>query len=89
VNEFINSENGMLVPFARQEPRHLGTNFYVDQNALERAINFAQAMNSNNKQIIGKMARRSFLRNNDAFSGKIALVVDKVLGKEPPLLATQ
>jgi glycosyltransferase involved in cell wall biosynthesis len=89
MNEFVNSENGILVPCARQEPRHLGTIFYVDQYALERAINSAHAMSANNKQMIGQIARRSFLRNNIVFSDKITLVVDKVLGKEQLLLASQ
>lgn len=38
MNEHIEDSFGILVPFDRQSPRHLGINFYVDAAKLETAI---------------------------------------------------
>lgn len=38
MNEHITLHNGVVVPWSRSEPRHLGTNFYVDVDALEASI---------------------------------------------------
>ena len=38
MNEHILQDHGVLVPWIRSEPRHLGTNFYVDIDQLERSI---------------------------------------------------
>ncbi len=39
MNELVTGEIGVLVPYDRSEPRHLGTNFFFSETALETQIN--------------------------------------------------
>ena len=38
MNELVTDERGTLVPWARRQPRRMGTDFFVDRDALERSI---------------------------------------------------
>lgn len=60
MNEHVDAECGALVPAARSEPRHLGTNFFVDRAALEQAIEHLIAMPSDDKARIGVAARKRY-----------------------------
>lgn len=60
MNEHLTSETGVLVPWARSEARHLGTNYYVDKDALETAIENIIAMTEGEKTSFGVRARKHF-----------------------------
>jgi hypothetical protein len=60
MNEHVDASCGVLVPFKRSEPRHLGTNFYVDPNALEAAVERILAMPETEKHALGQAARRRY-----------------------------
>jgi hypothetical protein len=60
MNEHVDASCGVLVPFKRSEPRHLGTNFYVDPAALEAAIERIIAMPDAEKRALGEAARRRY-----------------------------
>lgn len=60
MNEHVDAECGVLVPAARSEPRHLGTSFFVDRAALERAIERLIAMADGDKAGIGAAARKRY-----------------------------
>jgi mannosyltransferase len=57
MNELVSGGCGILVPAARSEPRHLGTNFFVDTAALETAIAGLIAMPDAAKTALGTAAR--------------------------------
>ncbi|TDH34336.1 glycosyltransferase [Pseudohoeflea suaedae] len=57
MNELVTCETGILVPYARTEPRHLGTNFFVDSDALERAISDILDTPETNLEALGERAR--------------------------------
>jgi len=67
MNEFVTAENGIPVRCGRQEPRHLGTCFYVDRDALEEAIASVLAMSEEDKRSMGRAARASFERIDKNF----------------------
>jgi Glycosyl transferases group 1 len=63
MNEFITAEDGILVPFARHEPRHLGVNYYVDPAAFDIAIAALIAMPEATKRKLGESARLQFKKH--------------------------
>jgi hypothetical protein len=67
MNEFITASNGVLVPFCRQEPRHLGFNFYVDQGMLEQQVALTMKESEAERLEKSKNARTAFLENSDIF----------------------
>lgn len=67
MNELIGPNHGVLVPFQRSEPRHLGRNFDVDPVKLEAAIDDLIAMPATEKQRLGESARFRFEKNDRQF----------------------
>lgn len=62
MNEHVTPDTGVLVPYERTEPRHLGTNFFVDRKALEQAIADLIALPVADKKALGAAARSRYLR---------------------------
>ncbi|MFC3219009.1 glycosyltransferase [Tianweitania populi] len=60
MNEHVDPTCGVLVPYGRSEPRHLGTNFYVDPTGLEAAIERIMAMPDAEKRALGLAARKRY-----------------------------
>jgi glycosyltransferase involved in cell wall biosynthesis len=60
MNEHVDEECGILVAAGRSEPRHLGTNYFVDRKALESAIDGLISMPDAGKASIGETARRRY-----------------------------
>ncbi|MEQ1943989.1 glycosyltransferase [Mesorhizobium sp. VNQ89] len=71
MNEHVSAEFGLLVAANRQEPRHLGTNYYVDVSVLERAIGSAIAMPQEHKVARGALARDRFVAIDRDFSAAV------------------
>jgi len=67
MNELISPNRGILVPYSQSEPRHLGTNFYVNESQLEQAIETIINLNTADKQAIGLASRDWFLDNYQQF----------------------
>jgi glycosyltransferase involved in cell wall biosynthesis len=60
MNEHLDASCALLVPFARTEPRHLGTSYFVDPKAFETLILRAIAMPVEEKARLGRAARLTF-----------------------------
>lgn len=60
MNEHVTPETGLTVAYARCEPRHLGTNFFVDPVALETAISELVRMDDASKAKLGAAARERY-----------------------------
>lgn len=71
MNEHVGPERGVLVPWERQEPRKLGTNYYVDPEALEAAVDRLLDEPTEAKAARGRAARTWFLDNDRAFRGRL------------------
>lgn len=72
MNEHVDSQCGVLVPWSRAEPRHLGTSYFVDPLALENAIEGLLRMPQNEKIALGKAARSAFNEIDAGFHRRLA-----------------
>ena len=60
MNELVPPDTGVPVPYAKTEPRHLGTNYFVDIKALETAVERIIAMPVPDKRALGDKARSRY-----------------------------
>ena len=72
MNELVAATRGVVVSYERTEPRHLGTNFHIDRERLEKAIGRLAGMPDDEKRNLGSRARDWFLRNDREFRERIA-----------------
>jgi len=79
MNELISNERGVLVPFHKKEPRHLGTNFSIDSDLLEKEITKLISEKNESKQIKGKLASEWFVENNQQFASNINSALSEIL----------
>jgi glycosyltransferase involved in cell wall biosynthesis len=79
MNELVQPDRGVLVPYHRSEPRKLGVNFFVDPDALERAIAGVIAMPEHDKARIGDAAREWFEANDRAFRERLRQLTETLL----------
>ena len=76
MNEHVDEKCGVLVSATRSEPRHLGTNFFIDRRALAEAIDRLISMSDSAKIKLGVAARdryreidRDFRKRTQAILG--------------------
>ena len=74
MNEFIDPESGILVPYSRSEARHLGLCYYVDTAVLEAKIDTVLSMSGQAKAEMGAAARRRFEETSESFAGRIEAI---------------
>ena len=72
MNEHVTNDCGMLVPFARTEPRHLGTKYFFDIDAMEESIERLLAMDDDGKKRLGDRARTRFEEIDSGFRSRLA-----------------
>jgi glycosyltransferase involved in cell wall biosynthesis len=60
MNELVDADCGILVPFGRSEPRHLGVCYHADRDALADAIGRLLAMPVADRTALGAAARRRY-----------------------------
>lgn len=75
MNEHIDNACGVLVAANRSEPRHLGTNFFVDRRALEQAIDRLISISASDKAKIGLAARARFKEIDRAFRERVRTIL--------------
>lgn len=71
MNELVAAAYGLLVPTIREKPRHLGTEFFVDPAALERAIDSALALAPAELTSRSDLARQAYERLRRDFSARM------------------
>ncbi len=71
MNEHISEECGLVIAYGRTEPRHLGSNYYVDPQALEAGIETALAMTARQKNELGREARSRYLKIDADFRRRV------------------
>lgn len=72
MDELVTPDRGVLVPYHRSEPRHLGMNFHAEPEALEAAIRRLITMPDEEKRALGLAGRQWFEENARTFFGRIA-----------------
>ena len=80
MNEIISPERGILVPWHRQKPRHLGINWHIDPDKLEQNINELLLMSVEKKRRYGQKAREWFEKNNALFMKSLPEQIMKISG---------
>lgn len=75
MNEHVSAATGILVPYGRSEPRHLGTNFHADIDALEAAIGTALALPADECAAKGALARKAYDEIDTAFAPRLRAIV--------------
>lgn len=78
MNELVNRDRGLVIDFERSEPRHLGSNFYVDGAALEAAIHSLVEDSSLDKEALGGAGRRWFEENSIAFQDRFSRLLARL-----------
>ncbi len=79
MNELVTNERGIAIPYQFSEPRHLGTNYYVDESKLESAILNVISMQENDKSAIGESARKWYLENHSRFTKNLSNAIENIL----------
>src|SRR5690554_2269354 len=67
MNEVVRPERGFLAAYQGQRPHRLGTSYYVDEGALEKAIISAFSLSEIEKIKMGESARKWYLDNDKFF----------------------
>ncbi|MBT8037054.1 MAG: glycosyltransferase [Verrucomicrobiae bacterium] len=75
MNELITPARGIPVPYHHSEPRHLGTNFHIDPDKLEKNIQDLLLMTPEQKQSYGAHARLWFEENDREFRQNLPQVI--------------
>ncbi|WP_330999129.1 glycosyltransferase [Oryzicola mucosus] len=71
MNEHIDDGCGVVVAARRSEPRHLGTNYFVDSTALERVVESLIVMDDTEMAEIGIRARQRYERISADFAVRL------------------
>ena len=79
MNELITPARGVPVPYLRSEPRHLGTNFYIDPDKLEQSITRLLQMSASDKEQYGTAARDWFKQNDTHFNQLLSEVLAEII----------
>lgn len=78
MNELVTAERGVLVPYTKTEPRHLGTNFYINEGNLEQQLSALFKAQCSDKAQLGLAARQWFDENHARFSERLPEVARQV-----------
>lgn len=81
MNELVTADRGVVVPWHRKQPRHLGEEFLVERGALERAIATLLTQSDESKQRAGRAARLWFEENDRAFRARLVALMGEL---QPP-----
>src|SRR5690606_8789264 len=76
MNELIRPDRGILIPFHRSEPRHLGKNFHADPKKLEAAIENLITLPLSEKRKLAQSARHWFEETNHRFRQNLAQMLN-------------
>ncbi|MDF1738949.1 MAG: glycosyltransferase [Verrucomicrobiales bacterium] len=79
MNELITEKRGVTVPFHKSEPRHLGTNFFVDPDALESKLEALFKSPPESLKKTGDAAKEWFASNDQQFRETLARTVKGIL----------
>ncbi|AXK73680.1 glycosyltransferase [Lysobacter sp. TY2-98] len=76
MNELVDETRGICVPCNRTGSQHLATTYFVDEAALEAAIERALAMSDEELDATGAAARAWYLQNDAAFPDRLRTAID-------------
>ena len=80
MNELVGPDRGVLVPYARSARQALGTNYYVDVDALGDAIEHVLALDREERRSLGLAARAWYEANDRAFRSRLPRLISAMAG---------
>jgi glycosyltransferase involved in cell wall biosynthesis len=80
MNELVNPERGVLMPYVRTERQQLATRYLIEAEALEAAVASVLALDDQELQAKQRAAREFFLRNDAAFRIQLIDAVRMIVG---------
>ncbi len=75
MNELVQCTRGVTVSYYRTEPRHLGTNYFVDPALLGQTVERLIRMPHQDRERLGNAARQWFEKNHQAFLRNLSAVL--------------
>lgn len=81
MNELVDAQRGIVVPWDRSEKRHLGTNYFVDRQAMRQTIETIIGSEPASLKKQGQAARAWFVENDAAFVQRAAAAIDQLIGE--------
>ena len=79
MNELVEPDRGVLVRYSRSESRNLGTNFFVDPDVLEQAIEDLISRPTSEKVELGRSARSWFEMNHARFVQNLSRLCSEMM----------
>lgn len=76
MNELVDASRGICVPCSRTGTQQLATTYFVDEAALEAAVERILAMSDAELDVTGAAARAWFLQNDAAFPDRLHSALD-------------
>jgi glycosyltransferase involved in cell wall biosynthesis len=76
MNELVQPDRGVLVPWHRWEPRRLGVNYHVDPAALEATVTALVNRPEEEKAHLGRAARAWFEENDARFRDRFGELLE-------------
>ena len=76
MNELIQKEYGILLPWTRQEPCHLGTRYHVEAEAIEQAVTGLLATRRRDLAHMGRMAGLWAESNHFGFIDRLSMLLE-------------
>ena len=76
MNELVEADRGILVPYARMDTQFLANTYFFDEAAAEAAIERMIAMPDDELRRMGGNARAWFLRNDREFAARLKNALD-------------
>lgn len=75
MNELVDAQRGLLLPYAHTSVQHLATTYYFDEQAMTAAIERALHLSIEECHAIGRQARAWHADNDSAFRQRIAAAI--------------
>jgi len=75
MNELVEPDRGILVPYARTDTQFLANTYFFDEAAAESTIERLIVMPEDEMQRMGANARAWYLRNDSGFSERLGLAL--------------
>ncbi|TCZ87753.1 glycosyltransferase [Lysobacter sp. N42] len=78
MNELVDAGRGVCIPAGRTGRQQLATTYYVDEHALEEAIERLVVADTAHLERLGEAARRWYVDNDRAFAGRLASAIGQL-----------
>jgi glycosyltransferase involved in cell wall biosynthesis len=80
MNELVEADRGILVPYARTGTQHLASTYFVGADAVGAGVDRMLALGPGERRLLGERARAWYETNDRAFRQRFPAVVGELAG---------